>query len=154
MLDKARAKRGLEPADASAGRLFKRARPAFLSSSAIGDIGRFHARPAAKPPGSGSSGAVAAVAAAAAASASTARKRARDTGVGKRDGKGLAFGAGLVSRTAGGGGRPLPTTLASLMEMAKREPDEFAKVGRGRGGGERERLSALVFLVNIVGTLQ
>lgn len=143
MLDKARAKRGLDPVDTSAGRLFKRSRPAFLSSqsdvcststatgaadSSSNNNGRFQARPAARPPGSSTNAAAVAAAAAAGAASSAARKRARDNAAGK----GLAFGVGLMSRSSSGGGRPasgLPTTYAALMDLAKKDPAEFGKVG-------------------------
>lgn len=153
VLDKVKATHGLAPVDTTAARLFKRPRPAFLSAEAGGGGGgsgssrsggrgggasgdttpRFHARPAARAPGAASSAAaVAAAAAAATASAGGARKRGRD-------GKSLAFGAGLVSRGGAGpsGSRGLPTTLAAIMDLAGKEPAEFARVStrEGKGGG-------------------
>lgn len=150
VLDKVKSTHGLEPVDTTAGRLFKRARPAFLSersttattttsSGSSEHLARFQARPAARAAGSGSGvAAVAAAAAAAAASGNATRKRARDGG----GGRGLAFGAGLATRGPGGGvgggrgggtGKGLPTTLAALMALAGKDPTEFARV-RGLGG--------------------
>lgn len=138
VLDKVKAAHGLEPVDTTAGRLFKRPRPAFLSEGggSGGDellaATRFQARPAARAAGSGSGvAAVAAAAAAAAAASGSGNSAARKRG---RDGKGLAFGAGLMARAGGGAAsRSLPTTLAAMMDLASREPAEFAKV-RGVGG--------------------
>lgn len=139
VLDKVKSAHGLQPVDTTANRLFKRPRPAFLSAEGAGggrggrggggDAPRFQARPAARAAGSGSGAAAVAAAAAAAAAASggaggAARKRARD-------GKSLAFGAGLMSRGGGGGptgSKGLPTTLAAMMDLASKEPAEFAKV--------------------------
>lgn len=131
VLDKVKSAHGLQPVDTTANRLFKRPRPAFLSAEGPGggrggrgggDTPRFQARPAARAAGSGSG--AAAVAAAAAAAGGAARKRGRD-------GKSLAFGAGLMSRGGGGGptgSKGLPTTLAAMMDLASKEPAEFAKV--------------------------
>lgn len=129
MLDKVKATHGHEPVDASAGRLLKRPRPAFLSQGGTETTSRFQARPAARPAGSGSSAAVAAAAAAAAAGGTDgSRKR-------PRDGKGLAFGAGLMSRGVAAAANGLPKTLAAMMELASKDPARFSKViGRcGRG---------------------
>ena len=130
MLDKVKATHGHEPVDTSAGRLLKRPRPGFLSFEGDADTTvRFQARPAARAAGSGSGAAAAAVAAAAAAAAASGAGSARKR---PRDGKGLAFGAGLMSR-GGASSKGLPTTLAAMMDLASKDPARFNKV-RARDG--------------------
>lgn len=159
MLDKVKATHGLQPVDTTAARLFKRPRPAFLSAEVgisggrggrggggVGETApRFQARPAARAAGSGS-GAVAVAAATAAAAAASgggsggpggaARKRVRDS-------KSLPFGAGLMSRRGPGGpagsGKRLPATLGAMMDLAAKEPAEFARVSK-RWSGRRNCL--------------